>query len=362
MNNAIRNAEDLTRAFEEKKELGGAVFLPAGEYPVRTSVLMDTPSLRLAGEVWAYNLDPNGVFETRYGSKLRLYGKDHPALSVGSRDLPAGIVISDIGLQGDIVGMDTRGTFDRERPYASAGLYFGGERVDQGDFSKISCCGLAVGVSIAENSEIDACDFRKINVDGCNVGFYFAPRATYYTRFYRCIVGDTPSYGFFADGEKTKNMGCTSIVDTHFVRNCGDNHIRGEEQAAVYLKQVKHITFRDNLIHSPGEFWYFAPDATQNDQKTKIKNPAVGLFLIGKRNQILNNVFEASSRESMIIKGDENVLMGNIADSDVVIQGRQNVVNGLVFTKPEARLILVGEAAESTSVLGVEPHRIVKRG
>lgn len=356
-NTDFQNAADITRAFEEKKELGGAVFLPAGEYPVESPVLIDTPSLRLAGEVWAYNLDPNGVFETRYGSKLRLKGRDHPALSIGSRDLPAGVVVSDIGLQGDIVGMDTRGMFDPERPYASAGVYFGGERVDQGDFSKISCCGLAVGVSMAENSEIDACDFRKINVDGCNVGFYFAPRATYYTRFYRCIVGDTPSYGFFADGIK----GPTSIVDTHFVRNCGDNHIKGEENAAVYLKGVKHVTFRDNLINSPGEFWYFEPDATQNGQKTKIKNPAVGLYLIGQKNHILNCIFEASSREAMIIKGDQNVLMGNIVDADVVIEGVGNIVNGLVFTKPEARLILIGEAAETTSVLSVEPHRIVKK-
>ena len=116
MNDSIRCAADMTRAFEEKKEKGGAIFLPVGEYPVESPVLMDSPSTRLCGEVWAYNLDPNGVFETRYGSKLRLVGKDHAAISIGSRGLPAGCMVSDIGMQGDIVGMDTRDMFDPAHP------------------------------------------------------------------------------------------------------------------------------------------------------------------------------------------------------------------------------------------------------
>lgn len=360
MNDSIRCAADMTRAFEEKKERGGAIFLPVGEYPVESPVLMDSPSTRLCGEVWAYNLDPNGVFETRYGSKLRLVGKDHAAISIGSRGLPAGCMVSDIGMQGDIVGMDTRDMFDPAHPDHSAGLYFGKERVDQGDFNKISCCGLAVGVSAAENSEIDACDFRKINVDGCCVGFYFAPRASYYTRFHRCIVGDTPSYGFLA-GKDGSPLSTLSIIETHFVRNCGGSRIPGEVPAAVLIKDIRLSIFSGNLIDAPGTFWYFRPDAVSNSDKTVIKNPAVGLYLIGKKNRIMNNVCEHSSRESMIIKGNENVLMGNIVDSDVVLEGVGNIVNGLAFTKPEARLILVGAAAESTSVLGVEEGRIVRK-
>lgn len=353
----IKNSVDITNALAEKKELGGSVFLPTGEYSVETPVLMETPSTRIQGEVWAYNLDPNGVFETRFGTKLRLKGRAHPAISIGAHDLPAGCMISDIGIQGDIVGMDTRAMFDPEHPYASAGLYFGGERVDQGDFSKISCCGLAVGVCAAENSEIDACDFRKINVDGNCVGFYFAPRASYYTRFHRCIVGDTPSYGFFASGRGISHL---SIIETHFVRNSGDNHVAGEEHAAVYLKNINNCTFKDNLIDCPGMFWYFEPDATKNGQKTQILNPAVGLYVIGKKNRIMNNIFYRSSREAMVIKGEQNVLMGNVVDGDVVIEGEGNIVNGLAFTKPEARLILKGAAATTTSVLGVEPERIVR--
>ena len=185
-------------------------------------------------------------------------------------------------------------------------------------------------------------------------------RASYYTRFHRCIVGDTPSYGFLA-GKEGSPLSTLSIIETHFVRNCGGSHIPGEVPAAVLIKDIRLSVFSGNLIDAPGTFWYFRPDAVSNSDKTVIKNPAVGLYLIGKKNKITNNVCEHSSRESMIIKGNENVLMGNIVDSDVVLEGVGNIVNGLTFTKPEARLILVGEAAESTSVLGVEEGRIVRK-
>lgn len=356
----IKNGADITAALREKREKGGAVFLPVGEYTADSPILMDTPSLRVTGEVWAYNLDPNGVFESRYGTKIRLKGRDHAAFSIGSADIPAGSMISDIGIQGDIIGMDTRGMFDMARPYASAGLYFGGRRVDQGDFSKISCCGLAAGVSMAESAEVDACDFRKINVDGCCVGFYLSPRAVFYTHVNRCIIADNPSYGLFVDG-MGKHIRNVDITDTHFVRNCGANHISGEPNAAVYLKNVKACVFRDNLVDDPGTFWYYEPDAVSNRDKTVFKNPAVGLYLIGDGNRIFNNIFSNSKAESMMIEGDGNVLIGNIVDGNVVIEGRGNTVNGLVFTTPEARLILSGAAADSTVVLGVEESRIVRR-
>lgn len=355
----MKNGYDITKALEEKKAHGGSVFLPAGEYPVESPVLVNTPSTGIKGEIWAYNLDPNGVFETRFGSKLKLRGTEHPAISVGADGLPAGTVISDIGIQGDIVGMDTRGLFDMSRPYASAGLYFGKERVDQGDFHKISCCGLAAAVSMAEDSEIDACDFRKINADGCCVGVYFAPRASYYARFHRCIIADNPSYGFFADGTRGY-IGNATISETHFVRNCGDNHIKTEVQASVYLKGVESFIFRDNLVDMAGEFWYFGPEATQNGQQQRINHPVIGLCLEGDGNRIFNNVFSRSSRESVYVKGCGNILLGNIADRDVIIEGEGNTVNGLCFTGAEARLVLRGAAADTTVVLGVEESRIVR--
>ena len=84
------------------------------------------------------------------------------------------------------------------------------------------------------------------------------------------------------------------------------------------------------------------------------------MYLVGKKNQIMNNVITRSSAEAMVIKGDENAIVGNVVDNDVVIEGEGNIVNCLTFTKPEARLILKGAAAHSTVVLGVEEHRITR--
>ena len=358
MNN-IKNSKDIAVALDQIKATGGAVHLAAGTYEMNETVVIDTPSSKLQGEVWAYNLDPNGVFETPYGTKLRLKGRDFPAISVGVDNVPAGAMVCDIGIQGDIKGMDTSPLLNIENPSASAGLYFGSQRVDQGEFSKISCCGLAIAVCAADNAELDACCFEKINMDGCCIGTYFSPRASYYAHFRQCIVADTPSYGFFFDGTK-KHISNVDITDTHFVRNCGASPIIDEEPAAVYLKNISNCFFRDNLVDFPGVFWYFDDNATSNDERQPSTVPAIGLHVKGNQNRITGNTFNHSSRESVIIEGHRNILMSNIADGNVVIEGEGNMVNGLVFTTPDARLILRGAAKDTTLVLGVEESRIVK--
>ena len=190
----IRNSKDIQSALDKIKKKGGKVHLEAGSYAIDKTIIIDTPSSKLEGDVWAYNLDPNGVFETPYGTKLRLTGKDFPAVSVGVDNVPAGAMVCDIGIQGDIKGMDTRPLIDISNPSHSAGLYFGSQRVDQGEFSKISCCGLATAVCAADNAELDACTFERINMDGCGIGVYFAPRASYYAHFRQCVVAYNPSY------------------------------------------------------------------------------------------------------------------------------------------------------------------------
>ena len=355
----INTGKDIQAALDAISTTGGKVHIGAGSYELDESIYVDTPSSKLEGDVWAYNLDPNGVFETPFGTKLRLCGKDFPAISVGANRLPAGAVVTNIGIQGDIKGMDTRPLLDISNPSHSAGVYFGNNRVDQGEFSKISCCGLAIAICAADNAELDACTFEKINTDGCGIGVYFAPRASYYAHFRQCVVADNPSYGFFFDGTSSK-IHNVDITDIHFVRNCGSSPIENEEPAAVYLKNISNCVFRDNLVDFPGVFWYYDDNADQNEQRQVSKNAAIGLHVIGNKNRITGNTFLHSSREAMLINGNENVLMNNISDGDVVINGTGNVVNGLVFTTPTARLILKGDAASSTVILGVEEHRIVR--
>jgi hypothetical protein len=342
---------------------GGKVTLKSTTYTINSPIKIDTPSSSLEGEVWAYNLDPNGVFETPYGTKLRLNGKDHPAINIGGQSLPAGCVLKNFGIQGDIVGMDTRGFFDITNPKASAGLYFENNRVDQGLFKKISCCGLASAVCVTDNAEIDACKFTEINADGCCLGVYFAPGASYYAKFESCIIADNPSYGFFADSCNIKpNSGLHNLFinKTTFVRNCGASKIANEPPCAVYLKNISASEFSNNLVDAPGTYWHYDANATSNDERQINENKAVGLIVIGNKNRLLNNTFINSSCESVIINGNENVFAFNLVDSDVIIDGENNVVNGLVFTKDTAKLILKGKAVDTTTIIGVEENRIVK--
>ena len=53
---------------------GGRVHLPAERFDLRETLEIDRPCVCLEGDVWAYSSDPNGVFESRYGTQLRLRG------------------------------------------------------------------------------------------------------------------------------------------------------------------------------------------------------------------------------------------------------------------------------------------------
>ena len=351
---------EIQAALDARRESGGRVSLDVGTHTLTEPLLIDTPSTRLTGEVWAYNLDPNGVFETPFGTKLRLSGRDFPAIRIGLTRPPAGVMVTDLGIQGDILGMDTRGLFDPLHPYASAGLHFDTQRVDQGEFSKISCCGLGVAVCATEGSELDACIFDRINMDGCCVGVYMKPRAAYYAHFRHCIVADTPAWGFYFDGTGRSSVYHVDITDTNFVRNCGSLPVDGEEAAAILLKGARAFTLRDNLIDSPGTYWHYSDDAKDNGERQISKTDVIGLAVRGDGNRILGNVFLGCRREAISVIGNGNILMNNIACSDVVIEGCGNTVSSLAFSSPEARLVRRGAARESTEISGVAPERIVR--
>lgn len=351
---------DIQSLIDRTRGIGGKVYLPVGEYKLTRSLIIDTPSSVLEGEAWACNVDPNGVFESPYGTKLKLQGKDFPAITVGKSNVLSGTVIKNIGIQGDIEGMDTRGLFDINNVHASAGIFFENMRVDQAEFSKISCCGLSVAICAKGDCFVDACTFEKINTDGCCIGVYFAPKVAVFSHFRQFIVADTPSYGFYLDGTGRAIKG-VDISDMILVRNCGSSPIVDEEPAAVYFKNVSNCIFRDNFVAEAGAFWYYAPDATSNEERQIHANKAIGLKIVGNVNKVLNNNFSHSSRECMSIKGNGNVIMNNTVDGDVIINGSGNVVHNLVFTSPKGKLILIGDAKHTTDIFGVSEERIYRQ-
>jgi len=342
-----------------KLSMGGTVYLPVGTYDIHESVLIDTPCIKLEGEVWNYSADPNGVFESEYGTKLRMQRNDIPAVYVGRDQVLGGIIIKDIGIQGNIKGMDTRGLFDSQNPSASAGVCLDSRRVDQAEFSKLSFCGVASAICAINKARIDGCLFEKLNTDGCCVGIYFAPEASYYTTFRACIVADTPAYGFFAQGENAIIFN-TRICNSHFVRNGGaflDNH--PWPKAVVCLYHVSESIVNDNIFDYPGVFWYYPEDATDNRQKTVLKHPIPAIWVEGDKNRIIGNIFTHSSEKTMVVKGSGNIIMNNIIDSDIYIEGEHNIVANNIFSNSEAKIIL-GKGSENTELINVPEERIVR--
>lgn len=351
-----KNITDLNKELNAMKH-GGKMYLPVGEYSVDQPIVVDIPCIKIEGEVWNYPSDPNGVFESPYGTKLKMGNNHIPAFSIGEQVVLGGNVIKDIGIQGNITGMDTRGLFDYQNPTASAGLCFQGTRVDQAEFSKLSMCGLASAVCVTGNAEIDACTFEKMNTDGCCVGFYFSPRASYYAMFRNCVVADTPSYGFFVNGEG-KCMHHLDISGLAFVRNGGafpdDNPY---PTAALCFYEVSNCSVRNCTFDRTGTFWYYLPDAKLNKDRQSSKQATPDLFIKGNSNRIDGNIFTNGTTDAIVIHGDNNIIMNNVLDRNIVIYGNNNILINNVFTKEDAG-IMVSEQSSGNQFINIPDERI----
>ena len=341
---------------------GGALELESARYNIEKTVTLDESSRAIVGKIWSCNTDPNGVFEAKTGTKIRMNGRDYPAIRIGeSTDPISGARVRELGVQGDIPGMDTRPLVDFERPEASAGLAIDKVRCDQCHFQDLSFCGVANAVCLSGNAMSDACVFDSINTDGCGNGFWVTPRVSVYSHIRNCVVADTPYYGVYVNGSG-KRIHNLAIYNTHFVRNAGafvDGD--GKIAASVLLTDVDRCEVRDCLFDSPGTFWHYPEGATHNKEKDEIiKRASVALYIKGNGHRIRGNTFYNSSDDSIRIIGNGNILMSNICDSNVRISGRDNYVSSIAFTRPDARLILEGEACGTTVIFGVEESRIVR--
>lgn len=337
---------------------GGKVYLPTGQYDIEEPIVVDMPCVKIEGDVWCCNTDPNGVFECDYGTKLRLKRNDIPAIYVSKENVLCGNVIKDIGIQGNIVGMDTRGMFDFSNPSASAGICFDGKRVDQAEVSKVSCCGLGSAICVTGTAEIDGCTFEKINTDGCCIGIYFAPGASFYPMFRNCIAADNPWYGFFANGEGIE-MHNLDINDFKFVRNGGAFPKEFPyPKAAVCFYKVSNCSVRNNTFDLAGVFWYYDDDATENNQRQPSVQPTPGLWIEGDGNRIVGNTFSNSSSDSIVINGNDNIIMNNILDSNIIINGNNNVIANNIFTTKDAMIIVLANS-KNNEFIGIPEERIV---
>lgn len=321
----------------EKTERGGHVNLDSARYDITNTIEITAPCTRLSGEVWSYSSDPNGVFDSIYGTKLKL-AMPCAAVTIGNHGMVQGSMIENIGFFGTRKGMDTRGLMTQEGPNTECGLHIVKNRLDQGEFFKLSFCGMGAAIRADEESELDACRFDRLNLDGNANGVWFTPKASFYTRFSRCVVADNPFYGFYADGT-TARIHNLEIVDNLFVRNGGAFMDNGNfEPAAVLLKHINNSLVRDNLFDYSGTHWLYN-DEGEADSKQVIRRQTKALVIYGNGNRIIGNVFSHMSDAAIYIIGDNNILLNNITDGNVVLIGKNNQVNGLMFTNDEAHLI-----------------------
>ena len=339
----VMEDEDMLQgAIDRIRDAGGRVELSVGDHRIYRGLRIDSPCVRLSGGVWSYSSDPNGVFESYYGSKLRLMA-DVPAVEIGFTHTTEGLLLQDFGVQGNIDGMDTRPFLTESGTEGGTGLYFNHTRADQAEFSKLTFCGLGAAVKIDKGAEIDACTFEKLNTDGCAVGVWFSPRAAYYPSFRKILFADNPYYGFYADGTDT-GLHNLQVIDNLFIRDGGAfTEEMAWEPAAVYWKNIDNSLIRDNLFDCIGTFWYFAERKAANAHHETVMRNTAGLIVRGNHNRIINNVFTNSGGDAIRIYGDGNVLHGNIADSDVIIEGRNNQVKDMIFTSESAHLYINGE-------------------
>ena len=70
---------DVQELINQLGPRSGRIHLPAESFQLPDTVRIDRPCVCLEGELWAYSSDPNGVFESRYGTQLKLKGKSFPA-------------------------------------------------------------------------------------------------------------------------------------------------------------------------------------------------------------------------------------------------------------------------------------------
>ncbi len=101
-------------------------------------------------------------------------------------------------------------------------------------------------------------------------------------------------------------------------------------------------------------FWYFKDDRSAREERIF---ETVSLYVRGNENCISENVITNSHADSIRIYGNGNILLNNIADRDVVIEGNNNTVSNLVLTGPEAKLRIRGEGNQ---VYNVPAERILR--
>ena len=320
----------LTQAMFNLEARAGKVRIPSARFNLTASPVVKRKNIHIEGDAWNYSNDPNGVYESPNGSKLRLMSAELAGLIFSGVANISGGRVSQIGVQGTIANSNTKGLFSIANAAKHTGANFPSARVDQFEMYRFNACGLSSGLSFT-GGDIDACIFDRLNVDGCNVGIYFSPTNTYYTKFKDSIVADCPSQGMWVKKAVGGNdLQMLIIEGLVLVRNCGAMtaaQLSESEAASLLITGVVTSIIRGNQIDNTGVWWeYFT---TGNGTKTIHTMVAAALIFSGSGSKIHDNIIGGATGNSAIIRGANNEVTNNkfAANNSLLIEGSSNIIS-----------------------------------
>lgn len=343
---------------------GGKIRVPNGTYIISNPIYLIQKNIHIEGDIWNYANDPNGVWESNNGTKLKATRQDMPIMALtGSSNLSGGR-IAQVGFQGIVANSNTRDLFSISNAGNDCGISMPTARIDQFELYRVAFCGLASGISVTGGS-IDACIFDRVNTDGCNVGIYFHPSNTYYAKIKDSIIADCPAQGIHIgksaiDPHDLQMLNLDGLV---LVRNCGamtDEQLAESEAASALIKNVRFSIIRNCEIDNTGVWWEYFSNADRS--RTIHTMIATGLILEGYYNQVINNRINGATGYSLDLRGNNNIVSNNqlYADDSVMITGNNNKIKDCDITSKSAYSIEVsGNSNIIDSCTTDKPIRIV---
>lgn len=366
---------------------GGKVRIPSANFLLTRPIIVSSRSIKIEGDSWNYPNDPNGVYASNEGSKLKV-DVDGSGLQLNNA---SGTTISDIGFQGQYTNGEVKGTFDRTMPIKNSGICSVVGRNDQMEISRVSCQGLSAGFSIVPNGDIDATIFERLNADGCNIAFLFSPKDTYYAKVRDSIFADCPAYGVcvikntMSDAHNLQMLTIDGIV---CVRNGGGFSKQQLEQfgndmaAGMLISGVVYSMIINNQIDNSGVYWdttrasevgylfeyanseniisnntgevfatkdyvYDCHGLILEGHETLVSNNRVNgtrggyaLKVIGNYNNVVNNTLNGT--KGIYLNGNSNNVTNNIVKGDIEIDGNNNKLSDIFISSGKTIIIHSG--------------------
>lgn len=278
---------------------GGEVLLKASRYNLTAAggIVIQTPSIRLAGVAHGFNIDPNGQSEGINGTKIR---STSDGIHLGaSGQKRGGITLDDLYLWGAISGTKYAVIVD----FA----------VDQFEMHRVKVGGNWT-YGFYCNTILDACTIQELGVLGCTWGVFLDTSCVVsYSRFIACELDDNGGSGFVAKAEGDSNGRWLRVLGCTLTRNGYDATAAPTDPCNLFLG------VHESIIDSCA-----IRDAGHDLIGSTTRADVDGIIVEGDRNVISNNIIVDNSGYGLRVRGDYNLIVANTfnnnTDGDIIIE------------------------------------------